>query len=272
MRIMASHDTPVSPAGTLIDLDGTVFRGNELIEGAREAIKTLRRMGKKIVFLSNRGNISRAMCRKKLLGAGIEADVNDIVLSSSVTAAFLKKHYRFSKVWVLGEQGLVDELRMAGVQHANEPKEADWLVISLHETLTYEDLNQAFQAAAGGARIIATNKDRSFPNEDGNAIDVAGMIGAIEASAQAKTELVVGKPSWLMAEAACTAMGLSAHECMIIGDSIESDIAMGKLYGMKSALVLTGSAKQGEQRLYTPDYVLDSIKDVTKLAEEGILI
>lgn len=74
---------------------------------------------------------------------------------------------------------MVDELRLAGVQNANEPKEADWLVISLHETLTYEDLNQAFQAAAGGARIIATNKDRSFPNEDGNAIDVAGMIGAI---------------------------------------------------------------------------------------------
>lgn len=142
----------------------------------------------------------------------------------------------------------------------------------LHETLTYKDLNQAFQAAAGGARIIATNKDRSFPNEDGNAIDVAGMIGAIEASAQAKTEFVVGKPSWLMAEAACTAMGLSAHECMIIGDSIESDIAMGKLYGMKSALVLTGSAKPGEKRVYTPDYVLESIKDVTKLAEEGILL
>ncbi|MEC1669236.1 HAD-IIA family hydrolase [Bacillus mojavensis] len=272
MRIMASHNPAVSPAGFLIDLDGTVFRGNELIDGAREAISTLRNMGRKIVFLSNRGNISRAMCRKKLLGAGIDADISEIVLSSSVTAAFLKRNYRFSKVWVLGEQGLIDELRLAGVQTADEPKEADCLVISLHETLTYEDLNQAFKAAAAGARIIATNKDRYFPNEDGNAIDVAGMIGAIEASAQAKTELVVGKPSWLMAEAACTALGLSAHECMIIGDSIESDIAMGKLYGMKSALVLTGSAKPGEQRLYTPDYVLESIKDITKLAEEGILL
>lgn len=269
---MASHNPAVSPAGFLIDLDGTVFRGNELIDGAREAISTLRNMGKKIVFLSNRGNISRAMCRKKLLGAGIDADISEIVLSSSVTAAFLKRNYRFSKVWVLGEQGLIDELRLAGVQTADQPKEADWLVISLHETLTYEDLNQAFKAAVAGARIIATNKDRYFPNEDGNAIDVAGMIGAIEASAQAKTELVVGKPSWLMVEAACTALGLSAHECMIIGDSIESDIAMGELYGMKSALVLTGSAKPGERRLYTPDYVLESIKDVTKLAEEGILL
>ncbi len=61
---MASHDTPVSPAGILIDLDGTVFRGNELIKGAREAIKTLRRMGKKIVFLSNRG-ISPVPCAEK---------------------------------------------------------------------------------------------------------------------------------------------------------------------------------------------------------------
>ncbi|MEC0766166.1 HAD-IIA family hydrolase [Bacillus atrophaeus] len=272
MRIMASHEAFVSPSGFLIDIDGTIFRGNELIEGAKEAICMLRRMNKKLVFLSNRGNISRNMCKKKLLEAGIDAVEREIVLSSSVTAAFLKKHYSDSAVWVLGEEGLIDELNAAGIQMANEPKAADWLIISLHESLTYQDLNQAFQAAASGARIIATNKDRYFPRENGNAIDVAGMIGAIEASAQAKTELVVGKPSWLMAEAACDAMQLTAGECMIIGDSIESDIAMGKLYGMKSALVLTGSSKPGEARVYEPDFVLESIKDLNKLAEEGILL
>jgi arabinose operon protein AraL len=67
-------------------------------------------------------------------------------------------------------------------------------------------------------------------------------------------------------------MQLTAGECMIIGDSIESDIAMGKLYGMKSALVLTGSSKPGEARVYEPDFVLESIKDLNKLAEEGILL
>ncbi|WP_411859551.1 HAD-IIA family hydrolase [Bacillus velezensis] len=267
MLIMAKLDA----AGFLIDLDGTVFRGRELIDGAKEAVHTLQSLGKAVVFLSNRGNLSRAMCRKKLLGAGIRTDERIIVLSSSVTASFLKKHYPLSKVWVLGEKGLTDELALAGVALAQNPQAADWLVISLHETVTYEDLNLAFKAASSGARIIATNRDRSFPNEGGHAMDVAGMIGAIEASAGAKTELVIGKPSWLMAEAACEALGLPPEECAIIGDSLESDIAMGSLYGMKSVLVLTGSAKLGEPRLYEPDIVLDSIKDLTELAKEGIL-
>lgn len=268
MLIMAKLDA----AGFLIDLDGTVFRGRELIDGAKEAVHTLQSLGKAVVFLSNRGNLSRAMCRKKLLGAGIRTDERSIVLSSSVTASFLKKHYPLSKVWVLGEKGLTDELALAGVALAQNPQAADWLVISLHETVTYEDLNLAFKAASSGARIIATNRDRSFPNEGGHAMDVAGMIGAIEASARAKTELVIGKPSWLMAEAACEALGLPPEECAIIGDSLESDIAMGSLYGMKSVLVLTGSAKLGEPRLYEPDIVLDSIKDLTELAKEGILL
>ncbi|CUX94419.1 glycolytic and pentose phosphate intermediates phosphatase [Bacillus velezensis] len=268
MLIMAKLDA----AGFLIDLDGTVFRGRELIDGAKEAVHTLQSLGKAVVFLSNRGNLSRAMCRKKLLGAGIRTDERSIVLSSSVTASFLKKHYPLSKVWVLGEKGLTDELVLAGVVLAQNPQAADWLVISLHETVTYKDLNLAFKAASSGARIIATNKDRSFPNEGGHAMDVAGMIGAIEASAGAKTELVIGKPSWLMAEAACEALGLPPEECAIIGDSLESDIAMGRLYGMKSILVLTGSAKLGEPRLYEPDIVLDSIKDLTELAKEGILL
>ncbi|MCB5334193.1 Sugar-phosphatase AraL [Bacillus amyloliquefaciens] len=268
MLIMAKLDA----AGFLIDLDGTVFRGRELIDGAKEAVHTLQSLGKAVVFLSNRGNLSKAMCRKKLLGAGIRTDERSIVLSSSVTASFLKKHYPLSKVWVLGEKGLTDELALAGVVLAQNPQAADWLVISLHETVTYKDLNLAFKAASSGARIIATNKDRSFPNEGGHAMDVAGMIGAIEASAGAKTELVIGKPSWLMAEAACEALGLPPEECAIIGDSLESDIAMGRLYGMKSILVLTGSAKLGEPRLYEPDIVLDSIKDLTELAKEGILL
>lgn len=268
MLIMAKLDA----SGFLIDLDGTVFRGQELIDGAAEAIHTLQSLGKSVVFLSNRGNLSRAMCRKKLLGAGIRTDERSIVLSSSVTASFLKKHYPLSKVWVLGEKGLTDELALAGVAMAQKPQAADWLVISLHETVTYEDLNLAFKAASSGARIIATNRDRSFPNEGGHAMDVAGMIGAIEASAGAKTELVIGKPSWLMAEAACKAFGLPPGECAIIGDSLESDIAMGRLYGMKSVLVLTGSAKLGEPRLYEPDIVLGSIKDLTELAKEGILL
>lgn len=71
MRIMASHEAFVAPSGFLIDIDGTIFRGNELIEGAKEAICMLRKMNKKVVFLSNRGNISRNMCRKNCSKPGL---------------------------------------------------------------------------------------------------------------------------------------------------------------------------------------------------------
>jgi arabinose operon protein AraL len=258
--------------GYLIDLDGTIFTGNQPIDGAAKAIQFLRDENKKLVFLSNRGNISRQMCLKKLKNAGIEASEEEIILTSFVAAQFLRKNYLQSKVWVLGEQGLTDELRLADVRLANKPEEADWLLISLHETVTYNDLNDAFKAARHGARIIATNADKTFPNEDGNAIDVAGMIGAIEATTERRAEIIVGKPSWLMAEAALDQLGLQAEECMVIGDSLESDIALGKMFGMQTLLVLSGSTK-GEAvsfHRYKPDYVLESIVSLKTLLKEEI--
>jgi arabinose operon protein AraL len=87
-----------------------------------------------------------------------------------------------------------------------------------------------------GARIIATNADKTFPNENGNVIDVAGMIGAIEATTGRKVEHILGKPSCFMVEAALRYLQVSPPKCLIIGDSIESDIRMGRMHGMKTAL------------------------------------
>jgi arabinose operon protein AraL len=258
--------------GYVFDLDGTIFRGNQLIEGADSTINFLRSIGKKIVFLSNRGNISRQRCKEKLLKVGIEAHTDEIILSSSVAASFLKNAYDQSKVWILGEKDLEDELRLAQVHLAKHPEEADWLLISLHETLTYHDLNHAFKAVASGARIIATNADKYVPTEQGNSIDVAGMIGAIESSTGRRVEIVVGKPSWLMAEAVLNQLGLSAEECLVVGDSMESDIAFGKMFGFKTTLVLTGSTDRAMAtgHNYEADFTLESIKELKFLIEEGL--
>ncbi|MCM3540679.1 HAD-IIA family hydrolase [Priestia endophytica] len=260
--------------GFLVDLDGTIFKGHQLLEGAIEALNVLRKANKKVAFLSNRGNLSRKMCLEKLKNAGIEATVEEIILSSSVTANFLREKYPYSKIWILGEQGLRDEIGLAGLQLARQPEEADWLVISLHESVTYHDLNQAFQATKNGARLIATNADKYFPNENGQAIDVAGMIGAIEASTGKRVEMVIGKPSFLMAEVALRQLGLGAEECLMIGDSYESDIAMGRMFGMKTALVLTGSSLRETipPYSYQPDYTWKSIAAVGTLLKEGSIL
>jgi arabinose operon protein AraL len=253
--------------GLIIDLDGTVFRGDELIEGTREAINEARHMGMRIVFLSNRGNISRVVAQTKLSEAGIDVTQEQIILTSSVAAAFLRDHYPTSQVWVLGEEGLVDELKLANVSLAQEPKDTDWLIISLHEKVEYEDLNNAFTAVRHGARILATNADRTFPRHDGDAIDVAGMIGAITNSTGKHVDLVVGKPSWLMAEAAMKQLQLSPEQCLMIGDSLETDMSFGRMFGMKTMLVLTGSTNQAtaDACLRKPDYIVASLANLDQV-------
>ncbi|MBO1515532.1 HAD-IIA family hydrolase [Metabacillus bambusae] len=252
--------------GVLIDLDGTIFNGDELIPGAIQAISYIRSLNKKIMFLSNRGNYSREMCFEKLTRLGVEVLYEEIILSSTVTAMYLQEYYPKCSVWTLGDVGLKEELEGSGVKLASAPEEADFLVITLHENLSYYELNRAFQAVQHGARILATNSDKTFPNENGKSIDVAGMIGAIEAATGKRTELVFGKPSHFMVEAALRQLALNANQCMIIGDSLGSDIEMGKMHGMKTLLVLSGntSRKQLEFILESnnPDYVCDSINEI----------
>jgi arabinose operon protein AraL len=253
--------------GLIIDLDGTVFRGDELIAGTREAINEAISKGIRIVFLSNRGNISRVTAQTRLSDAGIDVTIDQIILTSSVAASFLRDHYPACQVWVLGEQGLIDELKLASVTIAQEPMDADWLIVSLHEKVDYEDLNHAFTAVRYGARILATNADRTFPRHDGDAIDVAGMIGAITNSTGKHVDLVVGKPSWLMAEAAMKQLQLPPEQCLMIGDSLETDMAFGRMFGMKTMLVLTGSTDQvtADACLRKPDYIVASLANLDQV-------
>lgn len=257
--------------GFVIDLDGTVYRGQNAIEGAMESIHLLHSLGKRIVFLSNRGNISRKMCHDKLSAMGLRnVSEEEILLTSTVAARYLQMHEEGSLVWVLGEEGLRDELLAAGVALAEKPELADWLLITLHETLTYLDLNQAFRAVRSGARIIATNADRTFPGDDGDCIDVAGMIGAILHATGQEVEIVIGKPSRFMADAALEVLNLPPERCMVIGDSLESDIRLGKNAGMKTSLVLTGSVSREEAAgsALQPDLIWNSIADILQLHRE----
>lgn len=253
--------------GLIIDLDGTVYTGQKVIDGAPAAIERLRAAGKKLVFLSNRGNISRAMCRDRLAEMGIRADEPEIAMTSSVTAQYLKDRHPGCRVWVLGEQGLMDELMMAGLEKAKTPEEADWLVITLHENVSYRDLNMAFKSVRSGAHIIATNADRFFMGDEGECIDVAGMIGAITNSTGREVDVVVGKPARHMADAALRVLGVPAERCLIIGDSYESDIGLGRAAGIQTALVLTGNTRreQLDQLEHAPDYIWDSIADVVNM-------
>ncbi|SEI00970.1 arabinose operon protein AraL [Halobacillus karajensis] len=250
-------------SGFLIDLDGTVWKELELIEGAAESIQELQKAGKRVAALSNRGTHSRRQVASILQEKGVNLAPKDIILTSHVAAEYLRKHHPNEAVWVLGEGGLIEELQESGIPLASLPEDAAWLVVSLHTGVTYHDLDQAFQAVMNGARIIATNNDRAYPSSRGLSIDVAGMLGAIEATTGKTPEVVVGKPSVHMFECAMDRLQMTVEKTMIVGDSLDSDIAMGK-YGIKTALVLSGNTtiEMISDVERPPDYVFHSLKDL----------
>jgi len=203
--------------GWLLDLDGTVYLGEQLIPGAAVAIAALREAGRRVAFLSNKPLQTRDDYAAKLSRLGVPATADDVINSSLVLARHLRTK-----------------------------------------------LNIALQAVRGGARLIATNPDRTCPVEGGEIPDCAGMIAAVEAVTDTKVELIVGKPSPIILEVALRALGCAASESVIVGDRVETDMVMGKRLGLATILVLSGVTHADDPRIaaLAPDHVLRSVREL----------
>lgn len=254
--------------GFIFDLDGTVYLGDKLIDGAVEAIQTLRDRGDKVVFLSNKPIATRQSYAHKLTKMGIPTSLDDVLNSSLIVARYLQKVCKpTDKVLVIGEEPIRDELREHGITMSENPLDVQYVVLSWDRNFTYDRLNDLYQAAIRGAVVIASNPDRTCPLEDGQIPDTGALIGALEGATGQPIDLVVGKPSPIAAEAAVEHLGLDYSACYMVGDRLETDIKMGNDTGMNSVLVLTGisTAEMAETSEHRPRYVLNSIKEIVNL-------
>jgi HAD superfamily hydrolase (TIGR01450 family) len=251
--------------GWLFDLDGTVYLGEALVPGAAETLAALRADGRRVAFLSNKPLQTRADYAAKLTRLGVPADPEDVVNSSLVLARHLAGLDGGAPVFVIGEPPLIAELREHGFEVRPDHR-VRWVVIAFDRTFDYAKLNTALQAVRRGARLIATNPDRTCPVEGGEIPDCAGMIAAVEAVTGATVEVTVGKPSSIMLETALARLGVPATDSVIVGDRLETDIVMGKRLGLATVLVLSGVTRAGDPRIaeIAPDLVLPSIRDLMR--------
>ena len=261
-------------SGFIFDLDGTVYLSDKLIPGAERVIRLLRVRGRKIVYLSNKPIQTREDYAAKLTRLGIPTQPDEVINSTLVMINYLKKNASSARLFVVGETPFIEELKRAGFIITEEPKEIDYVVVAFDRTFDYQKLNIAYQAIKLGAHFVATNPDRTCPVEGGEIPDCAGMIAAIEAVTQKKVEVIVGKPSPLMIQAAMDVMGLRPEECILIGDRLETDIRMGKEAGIATGIVLTGVTNEQTLReikhtSMRPDFVFQSIADVENLLIGG---
>ncbi len=251
--------------GWLFDLDGTIYLGERLIPGADAAIAALRAAGRRVAFLSNKPLQTRAEYAAKLTRLGVPAAPADVINSSLVLARYLRDRDPGAPVFVIGEPPMLDEMRAHGFE-VRPDERVRWVVIAFDRTFDYAKLNVALQAVKQGARLIATNPDRTCPVEGGEIPDCAGMIAAVEAVTDKKVEAIVGKPSPIILEVALAALGVPARDAAIVGDRIETDIVMGRRLGLGTVLVLSGVTRADDPRIAAaaPDHVVRSVRDLVE--------
>jgi arabinose operon protein AraL len=256
--------------GFIFDLDGTVYVSDQLIPDADRVIRLIREKNRKVVFLSNKPIQTREDYASKLTRLGIPTQTDEVINSTFVMTNYLKKIAPQARLFVVGEPPFIEELKRAGFQITDVPKEIEYVVVAFDRTFDYGKLNIAFQAIKRGAHFVATNPDRTCPVVGGEIPDCAGMIAAIEAVTEKKVEVIVGKPSPLMIQTVLDVLELRPEDCILIGDRIETDIKMGKEAGIATGIVLTGvtdeeALKKIKHTPSQPDFVFQSIADVENL-------
>ncbi len=256
--------------GYLLDLDGTVYRGERAVPGAAEAIAELRARGRRVVFLSNKPLYSRRDYAEKLTRLGIPTAEDEVVNSSLVLARYLAREAPGARVFAIGELPLLVELCRAGLELCEDPGKIEYVIAAFDRTFDYRKLNIAFQALVRGARFIATNPDRTCPVEGGEIPDAAGMIAALEATSGREVELILGKPSRYMVRTALDTVGLPPEECAMVGDRLETDIRMAVENGLLAVLTLTGVSSREDVRdsAWKPHHVIESIAELPALDAE----
>lgn len=247
----------------IVDLDGTVYRGDRLVPGADAGVRALRGAIPAVLFLSNKAIERRRDYATKLASLGIPAGREDVINSGWVTARYVAERHGDREAFVIGEPPLVEELRAAGVDTTQDAP-GELLIVSMDRSFTYEKLDLAMRTLDDGAPFLATNPDRTCPTETGAIPDAAGMIGAVEGVTGRSVDAVLGKPSEVVVERALERVGARPERCLLIGDRPETDIAMGERAGMTTVLVLSGvtDAADLSDATVAPDHVIDSLADV----------
>lgn len=242
----------------ILDVDGVLVRGNQPLPGAASALQKLKARGR-VVLLTNNSTRSRAEAAQNLRRLGFPLNPEHIVTSAYVAARYIVEKFGRSRVWVLGEEGLREELRRAG-HTLVEPEHAEWIVAGMDRNLTYEKLCQALRGLLGGARFLATNRDATFPTPKGLLPGAGACVGAIEGMGF-PPEQVVGKPNPAAFQIALEVAGVPPEAALMVGDRLETDILGAQRVGMDTCLVLSGvSRREDVERLgIEPTYVVEDL-------------
>ncbi len=247
--------------GLLIDMDGVIYRSEQLIPGAVRFIEMLQEWNIPFLFLTNNSQRTRRDVATKLQRMGMPVEEKHIFTCAMATARFLANQKPGGTAYVIGEGGLLQALHHNGYSVVD--KSPDYVVVGEGRTLSFEMLEHAVQMVLDGAKLIATNLDPNCPTQHGTRPGCGAIVSLIEVAAGIKA-FSVGKPSPVMMRTARKELAMATSETIMIGDTMETDILGGVQMGYRTVLVLTGTTHRADLKnyAYQPDLVIDSIADL----------
>ncbi|MBK7378911.1 MAG: HAD-IIA family hydrolase [Ignavibacteriales bacterium] len=247
----------------IFDLDGTIYRGSSLITDADKTVNSIKALGKKVIFISNKttGNVDDYF--SILNNYGINTTKDEIVNATVVLKKFLTKNHASKSFYAIGEKIFIKEIESAGLKFVDNPDKIDLLLVTLDRTLNYEKLEIAARALEAGARFYAANIDDTCPVDGGEVLDAGATISALEKRTHRKLEMNFGKPSQFMFDEVTSRLNTAPSKILLIGDRLETDITMGFNFGIDTALVDTGVKffANGTPSI-KPTYHLNSVADL----------
>lgn len=254
--------------GYLIDMDGVLYRGHDLIRGADRLVEQLRRRDIPFSFLTNNSQRTRRDVVAKLKRMGIDVEERHVFTCAMATARFLAEQKPRGTAYVIGEGGLLTALHKNG--YAIVDQDPDYVVVGEGRTFTCEMMESAVRMIVAGAKLIATNLDPNCPTAAGIRPGCGAIVAMLETATGVKA-FSVGKPSPVMMRAARKELGLRAEETTMIGDTMETDILGGVQLGYHTILVLSGGTRCDDitRFAYRAEVVVDSVADLVDFLESS---
>lgn len=249
----------------LLDMDGTIYLGDQLIDGTLAFLQAVRRSGRKALFLTNNSSKNGAVYLEKLKKMGIDARPEDVLTSGQAAAETILREHPKKRVWVMGNELIKQELQQMGLQVVDDRPD---LVLTAFDTeLTYQKLWKCCDYVRAGLPYWATHPDFNCPTETGFMPDLGAMTELIFASTGRRPDRVIGKPERDIFACAQRRCGVPLAHAAMCGDRLYTDIAAGQKQGLFSILVLTGETRPEDLAAaeVKPDLVLQRLGDLAPL-------
>ena len=246
-----------------LDLDGTLYLGDDMIEGALDFLLRLKEKGVQRFFLSNNSSKSVTQYLEKLQGMGVPAASEDILLSTHDLLAWLSAN-GVSETYLVGTSGMRQMIEDAGV--STDSVNPQYVVLGYDTEITYEKLSTASIHLHKGVPMVASHPDVVCPSPDGGLPDTGAYMDLFEATTGVRPEHVCGKPNAGMILHKVEELGLRPDQCAMVGDRLYTDMEMAERAGVHGVLVLSGEATREDlaSAPQNPSLVADSVAELCR--------